>query len=180
MAFQVGSAPGGYRNCWGDEDEGEDELDPGYSNLDLVNEEVELDFQTRAQTFTAVNNHLALAPKAGPRKSVPAREQPPSPCHQKKISLGNDLPLMRGRLTAQSTHGRSPGARRKLGSVGIGKQHTIAAPSTGLTVKRTIECSVCYEPFGDLGDSVPRSLDCGHSFCTGERLKFYTVFAIYL
>ena len=180
------SAPGGYYAHGGFGEEGEDKLDTGYSNLDLVNEEDELDPYTRAQTLSQSdrnwNNHrhLSLAPEPMPRKSVPTRDLSPVSAQQKKISL--DLPIMRGRLTAQSSHayGRSPGAKRKVGSAGISRQHTIAAPSSGVVVRRTIECSVCYEPFGDVGEAVPRSLECGHSFCTGKRqLRLVTLSPIF-
>eukprot|EP00731_Ephydatia_muelleri_P035131 Em0099g3a len=44
--------------------------------------------------------------------------------------------------------------------------------NTGSVKSIALECSVCMEEFSDSGHSVPRSLACGHSFCTGclERL----------
>ena len=35
------------------------------------------------------------------------------------------------------------------------------------------ECSTCLTDFGDQGESVPRNLDCGHTFCTGTVRSFH-------
>ena len=49
-------------------------------------------------------------------------------------------------------------------------QWAVEFPSvnTGRVKSIALECSVCMEEFSDSGLSVPRSLACGHSFCTGR------------
>ena len=52
------------------------------------------------------------------------------------------------------------------------KQHT-AMGLTGQPLMEEeigvkLECSVCYNCYSDRGDEVPRSLSCGHTFCTSE------------
>ncbi len=49
------------------------------------------------------------------------------------------------------------------------KQHTILTETTDElnTGDMRFECSVCLEEYNETGDGVPRSLLCGHTFCTG-------------
>lgn len=50
------------------------------------------------------------------------------------------------------------------------KQHTMMALTETAEEDegdRRFECSVCLGEYQDSGDGVPRSLLCGHTFCTG-------------
>ena len=53
------------------------------------------------------------------------------------------------------------------------KQHTtIGIEPAGVegddeSLQMRFECSVCLGVYGETGESAPRSLTCGHTFCTG-------------
>ena len=50
------------------------------------------------------------------------------------------------------------------------QQPRIALPTTtkgGLGLKPVSECNICFEPFHEVR-RVPRKLQCGHIYCTGE------------
>ena len=167
------SAPGAYNHPLGEEDQDE-RLQSALADLD-EDEEVEGESSLEFDAAANRTNSAHAANQILPHKSVPAGDQPLTQSQienflsarerKPKISLPDyGLPLLRTRTAGVNC--RSPGARRKLGSAGVGKQHTIAYSKS--CPKRNIECSVCYEPYGDTGDAVPRNLDCGHSFCSGE------------
>ena len=52
------------------------------------------------------------------------------------------------------------------------KQHTILTETPELMEDpgdMRFECSVCLGEYNESGDGVPRSLVCGHTFCTGKN-----------
>lgn len=40
-------------------------------------------------------------------------------------------------------------------------------------LRMRFECAVCFEMYSESGPHAPRSLLCGHTFCTGQLLLLY-------
>lgn len=58
----------------------------------------------------------------------------------------------------------------------IVKQHTMITLNETVEEDdsdRRFECSVCLGEYEDSGNGVPRSLLCGHTFCTGKCMDRY-------
>ena len=72
----------------------------------------------------------------------------------------------------QSVYGSAPSVVFPVANITrppMVKQHTTGG-FTGQEeeVGVKLECSVCYNFYSDKGSEVPRSLLCGHTFCTSE------------
>lgn len=103
-----------------------------------------------------------------------------------KVMEGNDTidddnifpPTRQRQLEWRSVHGSLPQVEPRPSSLLL-KQNTILGLSTPgendpenseSNIKMKFECAVCFETYSESGSHVPRSLSCGHTFCTGKLL----------
>lgn len=54
-------------------------------------------------------------------------------------------------------------------NVSAGSGYGSGASAGGVVESYGLECSLCMEEFEEEGEHVPRNLQCGHTYCTGQR-----------
>ncbi len=70
-------------------------------------------------------------------------------------------------LLAQSVQNRAFQVGRPKPPLALARSETVAIGLGAMEGASRPECSVCMDDFSDDGLKVPRSLFCGHSYCTG-------------